>query len=201
MKTFETAIKDEIYKDNFIAVDLVEIQLKDTSNANDFLYLTNSSFNIDYDSPTTTGGSHTYNATGEFITYSTVGEEFDVKVGKFTITLSAIDNDYLTKFTTYEVEGRRVCIYKCFMDYNNMTVIPNPILLFDGIIMNITLNESAATCTLNIDCSTLFSDYERTNGRKTNNTSNWLFQGSDADKCMEKAGYTGNTEYKWGRTV
>lgn len=200
MKTFETAIRDQIYNDSFVAVDLLEIHLKDTAGTNIPYYLTNSNFSISYDSPTApNSGSNTYTATGEFITYSTVSEEFDVKVGKFTITLSCIDNDYVTKFTTNEVEGKRVVIYKAFLDYNTMEVIPNPVLLFDGIIMNVTLNESAATCTLSLDCSTLFSDYERTNGRKTNNTSNWLFQGETTDTSMEKSGFAGNTEYKWGR--
>lgn len=200
MKTFETAIRDQIYNDNFVACDLVEIQLKNQSNVNTPLYLTNANFDVSYDSPTAPdSGANTYLATGEFISFSTVSEEFDVKVGKFAINLSCIDNDYLNKFTSTEVEGKRVVIYKAFLDYNDMTVIANPVMLFDGIIMNISINESASTCTVSIDCSTLFSDYERTNGRKTNNISNWLYQALEYDLCMEKAGTTGNTEFRWGK--
>jgi hypothetical protein len=45
----------------------------------------------------------------------------------------------------------------------------------------------------------LFADFERSNGRKTNNWSNWLFQGVQYDKAFVKSGWVGETEIKWGR--
>jgi hypothetical protein len=36
-------------------------------------------------------------------------------------------------------------------------------------------------------------------GRKSNNGSNHLFQGSTFDTSMEKAGYVGATEINWGK--
>jgi hypothetical protein len=201
MKVYNNNILDQIYDDRFIAVDLVEIHLKNQLGTNTPLYLTNANFSIAYDSPTApTAGSNVYTAQGEFMGYSTVPEEFDVKVGKFSIYLSAINNNYINLFTQNEIEGKRVVIYKAFLEYNNLTIIPDPIILFDGIIMNIAITESSRSCSIGIDCSTLFSDYERTNGRKTNNNSNWLFQGVEYDKAMDKTGFTGNTELKWGRT-
>jgi hypothetical protein len=201
MKTFDSDILNQIYNDRFIAVDLIEIHLKDTSNANIALYLTNGNFNISYDSSTAPdSGLNIYLAQGQFMGFSNVAEEFDVKVGKFSIYLSAIGTDYITTFTENEVEGRRVVIYKAFLDINTLAIVSSPIMLFDGIIMNVGITESARTCNLSIDCSTLFSDYERNNGRKTNNGSNWLYQGVSYDTAMQKTGFTGNTELKWGKT-
>jgi hypothetical protein len=201
MKIFTTQILDQIYDDRFVAVDLIEIHLKNQAGANTPLYLTNANFSMAYDSPTApTAGVNTYTAQGEFMGFSTVPEEFDVKVGKFSIYLSAVNNSYINLFTQGEVEGKRVCIYKAFLDFNTLQIIPDPVLIFDGIIMNIAITESSRSCSVSIDCSTLFSDYERTNGRRTNNNSNWLFQGVEYDRAMDKTGFTGNTELKWGRT-
>jgi hypothetical protein len=201
MKQFSTEILDQIYDDRFVAVDLVELHLKQPWGEAAPLLLTNCNLNIIYTSPTNpTPSNNVYTAQGEFIGYSTVPEEFDVKVGKFSIYLSAVNNNYVTRFAKNDVEGLRVCIYKAFLDYNTLEIIDNPILLFDGIIMNIAITESSRSCSVSIDCSTLFSDYERTNGRGTNNNSNWLYQKTNYDKCMDKTGFAGNTELKWGRT-
>jgi hypothetical protein len=200
MKYFSTQILNQIYNDRFIAVDLLELHLRNAQNQISPLYLTNSNFDIAYDSPTApTIGVNNYTAQGEFLNFSSVGEDFDIKVGKFNIFLSAISNDYLNRFTVAEIEGQRVVIYKAFLEYNTGQVIPDPIMLFDGMIMNVQITESQSTCNLNVDCSTLFVDYERTMGRMSNNTSNWLYQDSTYDKSMDKSGFTGNTEIAWGR--
>ena len=118
--------------------------------------------------------------------------------------LSGIGNDYISKFISYEVEGKRVCVYKAFLNFGSTGTSPlslaaAPILMFDGIIYNYAVNESSSSCQITVDCSSLFADFERTNGRKSNNWSNWLFQGSNVDDCFEKSGWVGTTEFKWGR--
>jgi hypothetical protein len=72
-------------------------------------------------------------------------------------------------------------------------------MMFDGIIYNIQISESNNSCQITVDCSSLFADFERSAGRKSNNGSNHLFQGSTFDTCMEKAGYVGATEINWGK--
>ena len=206
MKSFSaTANRDEYYRDHTITVDCVELHLKDNSGANQALYLCDGGFDVSFDSPTApNSGSNTYVAQGNFIGFSGMSEDFEVKVGKFTITLSAIGNDYIQKFLNYEVEGRRVCIYKAFLGFGQtgtdpLSLVAAPILMYDGTIYNFSIQETANTCQLNIDCSSLFADFERTNGRRSNNWSNWLFQGEQYDRAFEKAGWVGQTEVKWGR--
>ena len=206
MKSFyTTANRDEYYRDHTISVDLVELHLKDTLGANQALYLCSGGFDVSFDSTTApTAGTNTYEAQGNFIGFSGMSEDMEVKVGKFTITLSAIGNDYINKFINYEVEGKRVCIYKAFLGFGNtgtdpLALVAAPILMYDGTIYNFSVNETAKTCQISVDCSSLFADFERSNGRKTNNWSNWLFQGATSDKCFDKAGWVGQTEFKWGR--
>jgi len=209
MKTFSTGTRESIYSNQFIAVDLVELHLTDINKVSAPLYYTNAGMDILYDSATApTSGVNRYSGQGEFISFSTVSEDFDIKVGKFSVQLSGVGTDLVEKFVyqnpstgnRLDIEGRRVCIYKAFLDINNdLSIINSPVLIFDGIIYNIAITESSVACQITIDCSTLFADFERSAGRKTNNGSNWQYQGNTYDLSFKQAGFVGNTEYKWGK--
>lgn len=199
-KTYSTAVRDEIYRDHSFCVDLIEIHLKTSGGANAALYLASGGIDISYDSTTAPdAGSNTYSAQGDFLGMTPINEDFDVKVGKFSIYLSGLGTNYISKFIDAEPEGKRVCVYKAFLSLETLAVIGTPILMFDGAIYNVAVTESARSCQINVDCSSLFADFERTAGRRTNNWSNWLYQGSQYDTSMEKAGYVGQTEFLWGR--
>jgi len=204
----EQYLRDEYYRDHTFAVDLIEIHLKDSNDADAPLYLASGGMNIDFDSDTAPdAGSNSYSAQGEFIGYTAINEDFDVRVGKFSVTLSGLPSGYIDKFVGNEPEGKRVCVYKVFLDLNTLEVIGTDsaggtasILMFDGEIFNVNIQESAETCNISVDVSSHFADCERTAGRKTNDWSNWLFQGSNYDTAFEKAGFVGNTEFLWGRS-
>ena len=206
MKSFyTTANRDEYYRDHTISVDCVELHLKNASGASDALYLCTGGFDVSFDSSTApNSGTNTYTAQGNFIGFSGMSEDFDVRVGKFTISLSGLNNDYISKFINYEVEGKRVCIYKAFLNFgpagtNPLSLVAAPILMYDGTIYNFSVQETANTCQISVDCSSLFGDFEKTQGRKTNNWSNWFYQGNQYDRSMEKAGWVGQTEFLWGK--
>lgn len=196
MKTFPSTTKDEFYRDRFIAIDLVELYLPTGT-----LYLNSGGFDI-------TWSGNTYTAQGDFMGFSTVAEDFDVKVGKFSIYLSGVGTAAdatvnVRRFLDTDFEGRRVVIRKAFLDFDPMTldIIDSPIIIFDGQIYNVSIVEGRSSASITVDCSTLFADFERTAGRKTNNGSNWLYQGTTADTAFEKAGFVGQTEFLWGRTT
>lgn len=194
--------RDEFYRQNFIAVDLLEIQLPSET-----LYLATGGIDIPWDSPTTTGGSHTYNAQGNFIGFNGLSEDMDLKVGKFAVTLSAVANNLVYLFVDLSTnednkiayEGSRVVLYKAFLDVNTLQIVGEPMLTFDGTIFNVTISESANTATIAIECSSLYADFERTAGRRTNNYSNWLFQGIQYDTCFEQCAYVGQSKFSWGK--
>lgn len=194
MKTYSNDLKDEFNRAKFMAVDLVEFYITDSNGNANYQYLCNGGMDIEWN-------SHTYTAQGDFIGFSSVGEDFDVKVGRFSVYLSGLNSTMVENFVDKDVEGKRVIIRKAFLDYSPMTldVIDTPIMLFDGIIYNVSITESASTATLEIQCATLFADFERTAGRKTNNSSNWLYQGFSKDTAFEKSGYVGTSEFRWGR--
>lgn len=207
--------RDEFYRDNYIAVDLVEIHLKNSAGASSPLYLCNGGFNINYASPTAPNApsSNTYQAQGEFMGFSELSEDFEVKLGKFTVYLSGVGTNYLNRFTVYPCEGQRIVVYKAFLEYTvtngieSLAIVPNPLIMFDGIIFNIIATESKSTCQINLECSTLFADFDRTAGRRTNSGSNHLFQGytynrttgEGYDTCFDQCGFVGESNFLWGK--
>lgn len=210
MKSFagEEYLKDEYYRDHTIACDLIEIHLKDSNDNDAPLYLASGGINIDFDSDTApTAGTNTYSAQGEFLGHSAINEDFDVKVGKFSINLSGLPSGYVDRFVGKEPEGKRVVVYKCFLDLNTLQIIGTDsaggvaaINMFDGEVYNVSIQETANSCSISIEASSHFADFERQAGRRTNDWSNWLFQGAQYDSAFEKAGFVGNQEFLWGRT-
>lgn len=200
MKTFSSnvtinnQVRTEFYRENFIAVDLVELHL------NSPLYLASGGINISYDSATApAAGTNTYTAQGDFMGFSSLNEDFDVRVGKFTIYLSAVGNSYVNRFIDQDYEGKRVVVYKAFLNYYDLSIVGTPIMLFDGQIYNAAITEKSNSCQINVDCASLFADFERTAGRKTNTNSNWFYQGISYDTSMDKSGIVGQSEFKWGK--
>lgn len=194
MKTYPSTTRDEFFRDKFICVDLLELYLTDAVGDPAYLYLCSGGFDIVWD-------SKTYTAQGDFIGFSTVPEEFDVKVGKFSVYLSGLGSGMVNRFLNKDFEGQRVVIRKAFLDFDPMSldIIDTPIIIFDGQLHNIAITETQNSASITVDCSTLFADFERIASRKTNNGSNWLYQGYNYDTAFEKSGFVGQTEFKWGR--
>tara|TARA_A100001388_G_scaffold272413_1_gene252676 strand:- start:200 stop:838 length:639 start_codon:yes stop_codon:yes gene_type:complete len=210
MKSISTDqnIRDEYYRGHSFAVDLIELHLKTSTGADSPLYLASGGIDIAYDSSTApTAGTNTYSAQGEFLGHSAITEEFDVSVGKFDLSLSGLPTGYIDKFQGNEPEGKRVVVHKVFLDLNTLDVINSndsgqaisSIVMFDGQIFNVTIQESANSCNIGVQCASIFADFERSAGRKTTDWTNWLFQGTKYDTAFEKAGFVGNTEFLWGR--
>lgn len=199
MKSYHNDIKNEFYRDAFIAVDLLEMQLVQDNGTSIPRYYTSAGMNIDAVS-TLTGTTVTYTAQGDFMTFSTMSETMDLNVGQFTIQISGLTPTILDDIANNNSEGKRVIIKKAFLNSSTLQLIQQPIEVYTGYIFNYAITEARKTVNVSLKCASLFSDFERVNGRKTNNWSNWLFQGVKYDKCMDKAAIVGQTEFLWGKT-
>ena len=186
-------IRNEYSRDHNFAVDLISLAIKDSSGNPDTIRLCSGMIDIEYQ-------SNTYTAQGEFLGYSAIKEDYDVKVGRVTVTLSGLDNNFISKFTTVDQVGAEVVVSKVFLDLNSLDVVSNyAIIMYKGEIVNTSIQESAETATINIESASVFADFERLAGRKTTDWSNWYFQSTQYDTAFEKAGFVGNTEFLWGR--
>lgn len=186
-------IRNEYSRDHNFAVDLITLSIKDTAGNPDTLRLCSGMIDIEY-------ASNTYTAQGEFLGYSAIKEDYDVKVGRITVTLSGLDNNFISKFTGVDQVGAEVLVSKVFLDLNTLDVVSNyAIIMYKGEIVNVAIQESAETATINVESASVFADFERLAGRKTTDWSNWYFQSTQYDTAFEKAGFVGNTEFLWGR--
>lgn len=199
---YNSPIRNTFYSSNFFAVDIVYLALPNSSNVIDdstILRLCTGGMDLDI---VETGGTKTYLAQGDFMGFSTVTEEVEVRVGRFEINLSGLATGMADRFTqNIDFEGARVQVAKVFLDYQTLQPLKNmPYLMFEGQVYNVKIVESAITCAITVECATLWADFERTKGRKTNNESNWLFQaGNRSDLAFTKSSTVTQSQYKWGR--
>lgn len=202
MYTVPEFLMDEFKRENFFAQELVYIGLRD-SNGNQTITSTAAlrlaSGGIDVRITEADNVTRTYTAQGDFLGFSTVSEEFDVKLGKFSISLSGVTMGMVDKFLGKDFEGSPVEITRALLDYQTLAVLGS-IKIFAGYIYNVSITENEVTCSIELSCSTLWSDFDRIAGRKTNNHSNWHFQGGDSsDKAFDKTAVIGNTQFNWGK--
>jgi hypothetical protein len=207
--TWTSRLRSAFYNPNIIAVDCVRIQIPDTDGVyrdSAFLRYCTGGINMTLDETVNgTPTTRTYTAQGDFMGFTTITEEFDVKVGRFEIQLSGLSTGIVQRFTGetragIDFEGCRVEIWRLFLDYETMELINNQRYpMFDGVIYNSKIVESAVSCTITIECATLWADFERKKGRRSNNESNWLFQGNKLDYTFCKTATAGQVEFKWGR--
>lgn len=203
-------MRNAFYNPNTIAVDCVKITipgLDGTYSDANILRLCTGGINMTVpDVVNGTLSTSTFTAQGDFMGFSTITEEFDVRVGKFEIYLSGLSSGIVDRFIGItrdgiDFEGCHVEIYRLFLDYDTMELINNRRFpLFDGVIYNVKIVESESTCSITVECATLWADFERKKGRRSNNESNWLFQGSKTDYTFCKTATAGQVEFKWGRT-
>lgn len=202
-------LRSAFYSPNIIAVDCVLISIPNLDGTfTDNGYLRYATGGINMTIPEYVGGTlteRTYTAQGDFMNFSTITEEFEIKVGRFEIQLSGLSSGLVERFTGntrngVDFEGCRVEIWRLFLDYDTMELINDQRYpMFDGVIYNTKIVESAVTCTIAIECATLWADFERKKGRRSNNESNWLFQGNRTDFTFCKTATAGQVEFKWGR--
>jgi hypothetical protein len=202
MYVISNTLRDEFYRANFFSQELVYIGLRDGSGNQSItstaaLRLATGGINVpitEVDSVT-----RTYLAQGDFLGFSTVTEEFDVKLGKTSFTLSGANLTMVNNFLNKDFEGSPVQITRVFLNYDDLTPLGS-MVVFDGYIYNVSIAESQVTCQITVDCATLWADFDRRAGRMTDNNSNWRFLRDTSDRSFDKTAIIGNKEFLWGKT-
>lgn len=204
---YTSEVRTQFYSPNIFAVEVVKISIPNSSNVKtEDGYLRYCTGGINMSVPEIINNAlvyKTYTAQGDFMGFSTITEEFDIKVGKFEIYLSGLTPGLAQRFTGgaagIDFEGSKVEISRLFLDYQTLELIQGKKFpLFTGVIYNAKIVESSVTCSINIECSTLWADFERRKGRQSNNESNWLYQGNTLDTCFSKTATAGQEQFKWG---
>lgn len=175
-----TAIKTELAKDAFTFADLLEIHF-----SGNIKRLTN--FQIPIVTATQTLSSGTYTANGDLLAFDLITETGEAKVNQINISLSGADDSpsgLPSYFLNNNYVDTRVVIYRVFLN-SNLQIIDQPVMMFDGEIQSFAINETGKTSTLNIISASVFYDFDRIAGRRTNESSQNAFFPND--KGMEFA--------------
>jgi hypothetical protein len=165
-----TLIKTELAKDAISFADLVELHFDPIKR------ITNASIPII--TATDTASSGTYEANGELMSFDTVTETGEAKVNQINLAISGASSTYTSLFLNNDYVDRRVVVYRIFFN-QQLQIIDSPVMLFDGEIQSFLINETGDTSTLSVTSASVFYDFERTNGRRTNDTSQKAFFPND----------------------
>ena len=186
-----STITNELQRDRIRFSDLLELHFDDSPN--NPLCLTNCPFDVDVNTTTSTGKR--FAANGNLLSFDTIEETGEARVNKVSVQLSGASNTITNLFLNNDYVDRRIVIYRHF--YNEQFIaIGSPVMLFDGEIQSFSINETEKSSTLTVTSASVFYDFERLNGRRTNSASQQtIFLG---DKGFDQAAVV-TEKIKWGK--
>lgn len=151
-------------------IHLIEITVEDADGVATVTYMTDAWTEIVW-------GGHTYSALGHFLGFSDIEETADVQVNSLTLSLSGVDQAWISAFLSYYYIDRPVKIYKAFLDGTTMSVIADPILIFEGRMdePGIEENPEDGSCIVTVSATNIWVDFERKAGRHTNHEEQQIF--------------------------
>lgn len=191
-RSLPTAITDELEKDSLKYIDLIEVHFDSADGGTKFL--TNGPYPVSL-STSTSSGSQTYQANGEFLSFEMVNETDEARVNEINIILSGVSTTFTNLFLNNDYVERRIVIYRSFRDSNN-AAIDSPVMLFDGEIKNFAVNDKQDTSEVVIKSASVFYNFDDTNGRRTTESSQQRHY--PGDRGFEFASTT-TDDMRWGR--
>lgn len=156
-RTLHANVVAELAKDDFTFCHLLFIDF-DTD-----LYITDNFRDVSY-------GGDTYTASAHLLEIGSPSESSKLTVGSIDITLSGVDQSYISAFLQSNWINRRVTIQRALLDDSN-TVIGTPIPVYDGQISQFGIDESDDDSTIDIAITSHWANFEMKAGRFTNNNS------------------------------
>jgi len=142
-------------------IHLVEFDYS-LSGATTTNYLTDAHREVVYD-------GNTYLAAGGLLGFTDIETSADLAINTLTLSISGVDQTYVSIFLTYYWLWHPVRIYKWFLDSDD-AVIGAPIQIFRGYMDGPTITDSGpgGTSTISIPCASFWADFDRRAGRHTN---------------------------------
>ena len=181
-----SSVKTELATGVIDPVLLVEIEFGTP------VYLTIAPFDI---TSSVSGSSRTYITNGHLKNISGVNETNKPTKNSLQITLSGVDQTYVSIALSENIINAEVYIYRGFLDANN-ALIADPFLLFFGTIDEYRITDNTNTANLVLNITSHWGNFQKTSGRVTTDNSQQRF--FSGDKGMEFAALTVR-DIKWGR--
>ncbi|MFQ5510061.1 MAG: hypothetical protein ACE5FN_12125 [Leptospirillia bacterium] len=143
----------------------------------------------------TTAGGNIYLSDGNLTGVDTIKETAPLKRGSLKVKLSGVPLANIATALTEPYTDRRVTVHIALLDAVG-TPIPSPLLVYDGRIDSFELIEKAGgTANVKWDVASHMADFEKTNGRRTNDSEQQaMFPGDDGFKFAS----TVDPDTEWG---
>tara|TARA_R110000796_G_scaffold72084_1_gene163352 strand:- start:664 stop:1257 length:594 start_codon:yes stop_codon:yes gene_type:complete len=186
-------IKTQLQSNRVRFADLLEIHFTQLASSFNPLRLTNCP--VDIVDSTDTASSGTYAASGELLTFDTVEETPEAKVNQLNIVLSGASDTITNLFLNNDYVDKRVVIYRVFFN-QQFAITGDPVMIFDGEVQDFQINEQETSSTLSVRTASVFYDFDRTNGRRTNEVSQQTIFPND--RGMQHAAVT-TDDILWGK--
>ena len=181
-RLIDSATIAELAKDDFNLATLIRFDFSSV------LYLTDWDRDI-------SALSATWNSSPHFLGVGDVKETSDLRVNTVDITLSGVEQSYVSLFLSQNYIDVPAKIYRAVLDDNDV-VIGSPILVFNGVITNYDIQDYKSESTVTVQIASHWKDFEKENGRKTNDNSQKIYFPND--EGFEFAAKT-IKDLKWGR--
>lgn len=156
------------------------------------VYLTDASFDI---TSSVSGSSRTYLSNGHLKNISAVSETNKPTKNSLIISLSGVDQTYVSIALNENIINDDVHIYRGFLD-GNLALISDPFLLFYGTINDYKITDNTTTAKIVLTVTSHWGNFSKTSGRTTTDNSQQRF--FSGDKGMEFSALTVR-DIKWGR--
>jgi len=185
-RSLTTAIKNELATNDIRPVHLITIGFGTPVN------ITDCSFDL---TSSVSGSSVTYSASDFIMGVSNHTEETDITKSSVNINLSGADQTFISVVLNENVINDSVTIFRGLLADDN-TLIADPFLLYKGNIESFEIQEGEKDSTVGLSIVSHWADFEKKNGRKTNNVSQQRFFSTDVG--MDFSSQTVQ-DIKWGR--
>ena len=185
-RSLTTAVKNELATNDIKPVHLITIGFSTPVN------ITDCSFSL---TSSVSGSSVTYTASDFILGISNHTEETDITKSTVNLNLSGADQTFISTVLNENVVNDDVTIYRGFLDSSN-ALIADPMMLYKGKIESFSIKETDTNSEISLSIVSHWADFEKKNGRKTNNTSQQRFFSGDVG--MDFASQTVQ-DIKWGR--
>ncbi len=181
-----SAVKTELATGKIRPVLLIEIGFSTP------VYLTDASFDI---TSSISGSSRTYLSNGHLQSISNINETNVPTKNTLSVSLSGVDQTYISVALNENIINKNVYIYKGFLD-SSLSLISDPFLSFFGTIDEYAIKDNTSTATIVLNVTSHWGNFNKINGRTTtDNSQQRIFSG---DKGMEFSALTVK-DIKWGR--
>ena len=185
-RSLTTAIKNELATNDIRPVHLITIGFATPVN------LTDCSFDL---TSSVSGSSVTYSSSDFIMGISEHSEQTDLTKASLKLVLSGADQTFISVVLNENVTNDIVDIYRGLLADDN-SLIADPILLYRGNIENYSIQESDKQSNVSLSIVSHWADFDKKNGRKTNNTSQQRFFSTDVGMDFSSEIIS---DIKWGR--